>query len=254
MDMIKKYFPSPENVNVLEIGPGANLASGVYLILGGVKHYYAVDIYRDPEFDNPLPYQSISLIADLFMPELNKNPQDQVFTIKGDQAVLNPKKITYIYPYLSSNFPMDSGLIDFLFSNSSFEHFVTPRETIQRIYDVLKKGGITAHSIDLRDHTDFAKPYEFLKYDSKTWTNQFSDENIHLYTNRWRASNYRKAFESAGFEILEFEQKSGGQLSEHDKPGNPLTEKQRATFSNEFKDYTLDELAVTYVFLVARKK
>lgn len=243
MGIIKKYFPSPEGLQALEIGPGSNLASGTLMVLGGVDKYYGVDIYKDPEFYNPLPFQSLSLLINQFMPELNRFPHNRAFDFKDNKVVYNQDRIVYVYPYLSSNFPMDPDTIDFVFSHSGFEHFITPQQTVVRIFEVLKPGGITAHSIDLRDHDDFSRPYEFLKYDGKKWANKFNDENIHLYTNRWRARDYVEAFESAGFEILEQKTESAGKITEADKK----------TFGPLFQKYTLEELAVTHLTLVVRK-
>ncbi len=243
MGIIKKYFPSIEGLHLLEIGPGSNLASGTLMVLGGVDKYYGVDIYKDPEFYNPLPFQSLSLLIKQFIPELNRFPLNRAFDFKDNKVVYNEDRIVYLYPYLSSNFPMNPGVLDFVFSHSTLEHVITPQQTVVRISETLKPGGITAHGIDLRDHDDFTRPYEFLKYDGKIWADKFNDENIHLYTNRWRAKDYIKAFREAGFEILEQKTESAGQI----------TEETKKTFSPEFQKYTPEELAVTHLTLVARK-
>ena len=65
------------------------------------------------------------------------------------------------------------------------------------------------------------------------------------YMNRWRASDFRKAFELEGFEILECnaEMEATAQVIEAEMP---LLDKKYRTFSRE-------DLAVTTLFVVARK-
>ncbi len=243
--VINTYLSSFSNINVLEIGPGINLGPGILLTLNRVKKYYGVDVYKDPNFNHPATLYSMDQLFKRF-PTLIQEPVENVLSKKNGKFVLNQDRVKYLSPYYSSNLPIKDNYLDFLYSHAAFEHFVTPKETITEIHRVLKPGGIIAHQIDLRDHRDNAKPLEFLKLDAKEWRSQFTDENIHVYTNRWRVNDYKEAFEEAGFTILEIE------------PQNPtnykVTEAQRRTFHKDFQKYSLDELSVLSFFIVARKR
>lgn len=92
---------------------------------------------------------------------------------------------------------------------------------------MLKPGGITVHGIDLRDLMDFYNPLEFLKLDSKSWKEQFSDENIHNYTNRWRIRDFKEAFKKVGLTILKLD-------SQPESAGFSVTKEQKGNFHKDF--------------------
>ena len=89
---------------------------------------------------------------------------------------------------------------------ATIEHLNDPLQSIAEWKRILKPGGISAHIAGLADHRDFSKPYEYLKLDPAAWRAQFGPGRIplHDYVNQWRPIDFRRAFEQAGFEILEY--------------------------------------------------
>ncbi len=233
-----------QGTRVLEIGPGRNLAVGVAMVLKGARRYSAVDIYQHPELYEPDVYLNMHRLARRTgWRDYNIGRFDEVVRIEDGSVHLDPDRIEWLYPHESYAFPMADDAVDFAFSHSGFEHFNEPRKTIGRLFQVLRPGGVTAHSIDLRDHDDFSRPYEFLKLSAEEWRSRFTEENLHNFTNRWRAVDFQRAFEDAGFEILEDKRREQAEVTE---------ELQRALHS-DFQGYSLEELSATNLWIVARK-
>ena len=97
--------------------------------------------------------------------------------------------------------------VDLVYSNLVFEH-VTPTalaEILAFSRRILKPGGRAWHHIDYSDH--YAQTLKglslinFLRYGERTW-NIFGQSVLH-YQNRLRRSDYLRAFESAGFEVVQ---------------------------------------------------
>ncbi len=240
---IDKTLGGLRNVRVVEIGPGRNLAVGVMFVLRGARRYSAVDIYQHPQLYEPTVYLNLRRLARAAGWSLSSGKFDRVVKIEDGKVHLDPDRIEWLYPHESYAFPMADGGADFVFSHSGFEHFNEPRKTIERIFQVLRPGGVTAHSIDLRDHRDFSRPYAFLELGAKEWRARFTEKNLHQYTNRWRAIDFRRAFEAAGFEILEDSRQEHAQV----------TEDLRRSFHKDFQGYFLAELSSTHLWIVARK-
>jgi SAM-dependent methyltransferase len=228
---------------VLEIGPGANIAQGVIFAMTGTKKYYALDIYRDPQFYNRYSYEAVAALLSTVAPQLVSNKPDAVFRVEGDKVVFNREKIEYLYPRQSYDIPLSPGAVDYVFSHSVFEHITDPEATIKALFQLLPSGGLTAHHFDLRDHTDFSKPLEFLKFDAATWKKQFDKSNLHLYMNRWRLPDFKSMFEKVGFRILNVEPTSK----------IPVTENIRRSLHADFQKYSLDDLSVMSALIVAEK-
>jgi SAM-dependent methyltransferase len=250
---IDAYLGSIDGLTILEIGPGRNLSVGAIYVLAGAQRYYGLDIYKDPNFDDLEPLKSMIELSRL-QRGLLQHPVESVLRHQGRSLELDREKVVFLYPHLSSDIPLPNNAIDFVFTNSAFEHFLTPRETIAAIYRVLKPGGITAHKIDLRDHRDSQNPLAFLKMDATEWRSLFPDEIIWAYTNRWRSSDFKTAFAATGFELLEFDQRPGrSDFARAPWFDVPLTEADRNSFHPDFHRYSLDDLSRTFLFIVCRK-
>ncbi len=239
-----QYLQQGGDARVLEIGPGINLGTGLLFALGGAEKYYGLDVYQDPDLLSAPQYQSLVALFEAVCPgDIRRNPAS-VFTIRNDRVRFHSERIEYLYPRESYDIPLGDGSVDFVFSNATLEHVRDPGETIRSIHRVLVPGGVTAHIVDLRDHENFGKPLEFLKVPSPEWEPRFSTpETHHLYLNRWRAGDFREAFEDCGFEILLFEATSRW----------PVDEALRGALQPEFRSRPLEDLGVTGIFVVARR-
>ena len=119
---------------------------------------------------------------------------------------------------------------------------------LSQIYGSLKSGGVLLATIHLRDnlaglsHTGLAK-YHHLRYSPETWERRINSSLMSF--NRFKAPDYRKLLEGAGFEIQHFEIEPG--------TDKEIEELNRVRIDACFQRYTREELAARHLFFVARK-
>jgi SAM-dependent methyltransferase len=114
--------------------------------------------------------------------------------------------------------------VDLVYSNAVFEH-VTPQaltSILEHSRRILKPGGLAWHNIDYSDHYAYTfkdlSLINFLRYKEGFWS-MFGQSDLH-YQNRLRRSDYVRAFEAAGFEVVHAIDDLG--LSEADARKAPL--------------------------------
>lgn len=242
--ILQEHLGREEGVRMLEIGPGINLGTGLYFAMRGVQKYYGLDIYEDPDLYGSPHYENVIELMTRLAPEEIRTPPSAFLTVKGDAVVFDRSKVEYLYPHQSYDIPLPDGSLDYVFSNATLEHVSDPAKTLESIRRVLRRGGVTAHLIDFRDHDNFSKPFEFLKVDSAAWARRFKDPaTVHLYMNRWRSSDFEKAMARDGFEVLKRQTLTR----------IPVDEKMRSSFHPDFQKYDAEDLSAAVVLLVARK-
>ena len=242
--IVEEYLGRDDKPRVLEIGPGINLGTGLIFAMTGAGKYYGLDLYRDPDLLGAPQYESIVALLTRVAPAGVKTPADAIMKITEGKVTFQTEKIEYLYPRESHDIPLGDGSLDFVFSHSTLEHIVDPTMTLDTIFRVLRKSGVTAHHIDLRDHRDFSRPLEFLKDDASAWEKRRASAQAHLYNmNRWRTSDYRTTLERKGFRILKI-QPTGT---------HAVSEEFRRSLHPDFQKYSLEDLSVSSVLIIAKK-
>jgi SAM-dependent methyltransferase len=200
-----QHLGSLKDRTVVEIGPGSSLIPAALLVSTGARHAYGVDIFEHPAIRDALPYRTSFELAKMDADYFERDASEIILSEEGGKAALNPDYITFV-----KRESFDTGLpdasIDYLYSMATIEHINDPLRSIAEWKRILKPGGISAHVATLVDHRNFKKPYEYLKVHPIGWRAQFGPGRypLHEFVNQWRPVDFRRAFEKAGFEILEY--------------------------------------------------
>lgn len=249
VDIARRCLPSLESKNVLEIGPGRSLGAGLLFRYLGAT-YSGVEIYPGDDFNTWSTLASTEALARTLYGsfEENFNGLTRGFLPAGDlRDRVDMDGISLVQPEQLSGLPLSDESVDFAYSNFTLEHIQKPAELARELARVLRPGGVTAHFIDIEDHANFAEPFNYLVHSDDEWDAQYGEGEGKrpwwLYENRARASDFRRDFEAAGFEIIEYEIKAS-------KPVAPELYEQ---FHPRFKAYDLEDLQIVWLMLVARK-
>ncbi len=154
--------------------------------------------------------------------------------------------IRYMAPCDPRATGLPSNSVDFVSSTGTLQHI--PVEQICPILEecrrLLRPGGVISCHIEMPDgYTDFDRtlsPYHFLKFSDRTWA---LINSPFYFLNRLRARDYVELFERAGFDIAE---RAGAEPTEND-----VTELRGMRLARRFRRYTLHELAIQQLSLVA---
>ncbi|MFQ5486282.1 MAG: methyltransferase domain-containing protein [Desulfobacterales bacterium] len=99
---------------------------------------------------------------------------------------------------------LEENSIDIMTSRAVLEHFLNFGVAVERLFALMRKGGVACHHIDLVDHRAYVNPnyhyWSFLAEDD-AWSDGL--------VNRLRSCEIRPYFERAGFEILHYENRIG---------------------------------------------
>jgi len=203
-----RYGKKPDIV--VELGPGKSGGVLLLFLYNGTKLAYSVDPFPELEiqpkkfFELVLKFNLFKSLCDSQYFQSNVN----IIEIEANKKYqINQGTFEHFPSNSGENLPFSDNSIDYLYSNAVLEHVIDPEQTLKEIYRVLKKGGITAHQVDLRDHRDFTKPLEFLTYSQEEWNRELAEVKKGSPTNhmnRWRFNDWKAGLMKVGFEIEEF--------------------------------------------------
>ncbi|MET0133368.1 MAG: methyltransferase domain-containing protein [Kibdelosporangium sp.] len=202
--------------SVLEIGPGGNLGALLLYLAAGCDRGVALDV--------------VALVTD----------QRALYASLTPDAAELLRRIEYRTGEPVERPSLPDGDFDMIFSAACLEHVADPAAAIRTMHRLLKPGGVTTHSIDLRDHRDFGDPLAFLRHSGRAWR---AASSRRLVTNRWRASDWRRGFESAGFADVV--------VDPHEQVS--ITEAMRSRFHRSFQAKNLADLGTLLVDVTATK-
>lgn len=156
-----------EKKNCLELGPGADLGVGLYLLSKGVSKYNSFD---KNDLASTLPPQFYTYFLN-FLKRTNEVDLDFLRTQLELTSNNKNDKLNYI---VSEDFNLlakfDKKSIDFVFSQAAFEHFEDIDQTIQQLSEVAKPGAIIIALVDLKTHSRWIKdkdPNNIYRYSEK---------------------------------------------------------------------------------------
>ncbi len=222
-----------EGFRFLEVGAGDSIGSGVVASAFGMKPFIIdVDAFatKDIEF-----YKNI--IRELDNPLSDISANDFI----SYEQMIKKLDITYLTDGTSSFEKIDDNSINIIISQACLEH-VRKKEFklfMDENYRVCKKGALSIHSIDFKDHLDYS--LNNLRFSESFWESEFISSSG-FYTNRLRYCDMKEVFLKSGFEIIKEDLSSWNEL--------PL---KKTKFNQDFIDYDESDLLVKEAVVVLRK-
>ena len=196
---LQKYTRSDYSIagkNILELGPGSDLGTGVYLLSKGCSQYTACDV------NNLIKSTPDSFYEQLFEKLEGTGSQADIDFLKRqlkETKAGNPSRLSYV---VRNDFDIISALgestVELVFSQAAFEHFDDIDATISQLSVVCKPGAILVAEIDLKTHSRWIRdkdPNNIYRYPRYAY-NTFWYRGI---PNRVRPFQYKKAFERFGW-------------------------------------------------------
>lgn len=263
MQIFSKYYNTyfricqkPPEI-LLELGPGRSGGILQFFLYSGSKNAYSVDPFPMLDFKPFLFFESLkqmNLIGDVFsflsggksLDLIWKEPRELE---KGKKYGIANGVLEHSTNHAGENINLPDSSVDYVYSNAVLEHVISPEETLKEIKRVLKPGGITAHQVDLRDHRDFSKPLEFLKYSKEDWEKELNEIKKHdpsNHMNRWRFFDWFSCLKKMDFEILDFVSNM--------EADEMYLKNSKKDFNSDYQNLSEKDAASISIFFIARKK
>lgn len=213
--MNERFHFLKKGLRVLHVGPGGFLGFECALAAYGCT-MASIDAYSFSlkyPFDDAslLKYKQakqklLSLAADLkFNTKTIAKSWDSLFH-KNDigEYILDPGRITYLYPFRFSELPFQDASLDLVTSFAVLEHVRAPDSAIHEIHRVLKPGGYSFQKIITRDHRSFGAvgnytPTSYMNYSASEWEQVNKNK---FYQNRLTPYHWKEKFSDSGFDMV----------------------------------------------------
>jgi SAM-dependent methyltransferase len=225
---------------LVEIGPGHSLGVALSLLLAGASHVDAIDTAR---YVASLP-DTQSLI-ELWRRVTATGLVDSTDVADPDAELTRAAaRLEYRVVDGRKNWPFPEQSKDIVYSFSVLEHVRDLRGLLKESARVLRPGGLSIHTIDLRDHYNLGAGenwLEFLEFDDRQWDRMTSAR--FAWCNRMRAPALRALFAEI-FELVEFSEVASDLPEGFD----------RRRVAPRFQGFELDELSTSSVSVVGRRR
>jgi len=228
------------DAQLVELGPGHTLGLAVSLLLVGASRVDAVDTvrYAAPEPD-PRAF------AELFRRCSEEGLVDADNAADPEAALRHAvARLSYRLVDGRGSWPFPEGSKDIVYSFSVLEHVRDLRGVLDESRRVLRPGGLSIHTIDLRDHYNLGPGEDwlsFLSFEDRQWDRMTSRR--FAWCNRMRAPELRALF-AEFFELVDFTEQTADLPAGFD----------RRRLASRFRGFERDELSVAGVSVVARQR
>ena len=232
-------IPIPD-ARLVEIGPGHTLGLAISLLLAGAAHVDAVDTVRYAA-SRPDPRS----FTDLWRRGTEAGLIDSTDVAEpGAELARAAARLEYRVVNGRERWPFPERSNDIVYSFSVLEHVRDLRGILEESARVLRPSGLSIHTIDLRDHYNLGPGenwLEFLAFDDRQWDRMTSARSA--WCNRMRSPELRALFAEI-FELVEFTEEACDLPTEFD----------RRRLASRFQGFALDELSVSSVSVVGRRR
>jgi SAM-dependent methyltransferase len=228
------------DARVVEIGPGHSLGVALSLLLAGAARVDTVDTVRyaasqpDPRSFTELWRRATE--AGLVDATDDAEPEAELARASA--------RLEYQVVDGRNRWPFPEQSKDIVYSFSVLEHVRDLRGLLEESARVLRSGGLSIHTIDLRDHYNLGPDenwLEFLEFDDRRWDRMTAARSA--WCNRMRAPELSALFAEI-FELVQFTEEACDLPTGFDRRG----------VASRFQGFELDELSVSSVSVVGRRR
>jgi hypothetical protein len=256
IDSYRRLTNNPFPEKTLELGSGWYPVVPLYMYLSGCKEINSIDITKlinrerilltIKMFLRYIQTNRLNAKADVFLPDRIESLTGILSgNISTEKELVEHLKFNYIIGDSRKTIFTDN-YFDLIHSNNTFEHIdpLILKDILKEFFRIQKEASVLSHFIDLSDHfAHYDKDitiYNFLKFSDFKW--KIIDNSIQPQ-NRMRLTDYKALYDSLGikYEIIELREGDVNTLK-----SNKINKK--------FKDYSLNELAVSHCQFISTKK
>lgn len=230
---------------VMEIGPGLNFGSTLYLACLGAR-VIVVDPYI-ALWDNDYHPRFYTLMCDYIQqefPSIDITPLNRILKANSYlRSIIHP-----IGASLEDLRGVLNSSVDIVFSNAVLEHLRDPLQAFNSLARVSKSGAFGLHQVDFRDHANMDRPLEFLLINDREFA-QISDQGNFERGNRWRPKEYQELFQITGFEVFDTF------IGQEVKPAyfEDFIPRLRSANGSKYQHFNEDALKITSLLIKVRK-
>lgn len=236
----------PQDKVILEIGPGLNFGSALYLTCFGARAL-VVDPFLAP-WDAEYHPGLYTMMRDTILQE---TPQQDItpFNIILNHNGYDPDIIKPVRTSLEDLKGISTSSVDMIFSNAVLEHLYDPLHAFRSLARVSKPGCTGFHQVDFRDHRNFDMPLEFLLLRDGEFANLGKERDFEC-GNRWRSFEYTILFERVGFQVIDI----SGKLHTEVSYLQEFIPRLRAAKGSKYQNCNENDLAIIGAFYKVEKK
>ena len=247
--------PALDGATFLELGCGGLNPAGLMFVFVALGLSRGIVVDLDPVEDSP---RAVKALADVvacllvdpsrILRERDISPEQVLRNLasfdlramgRGDSEGIDSSRLSHAIES-ASDLSLEDESVDYIFSNSFFEHLSDPVSVIEEAYRVLRPDSLMVHGIDFIDHEHYANsqihPLNFLTIESS--------EVLVNSSNRLRLSQIKRLFERHGFSILTTE------ITE----SVPVDDALRSNFVGPYSSMSNDDLSVLTAKITMRRK
>lgn len=203
LEYLRRYTGEEEALagkEVIELGPGSDLGTGICLLLEGCARYSACDV-------NDL----MSSTPDAFYEKLllrlaEGRDQAEIEAVREELAAMRSGRTSRLNHVVREDFDLAAAFgaasVDIVFSQAAFEHFNDAATTFSQLATVCRSGAVMVAEIDLKTHSRWIRdvdPNNIYRYPGIVY-DRFRFQGI---PNRLRPYQYRAMLEQAGWSDIE---------------------------------------------------
>ncbi len=257
-DLVHQAGEKIEGTVCVEVGTGWRPFVPFLFALGGARRVLTIDVnpwltwdYARETWQALEPHLGeIAAVCQLPEHDVFRRYYSASKEASSLDRLLGALHIEYVYPGDARATGLPERSVDLVLSSNVLEHI--PRDVQLDIHKesrrILKSRGLTVHRFNPQDHyatVDGGITHaNFLRYSSRAW-HWYGGSGL-AYHNRLRSRDYRDLFAEAGLDVEICRERVDQRSLEVIRSGE-------LPVHAEFRDYTDEELAVDYMWMVCRK-